>query len=172
MAKKNKMKSGQSTDELYVNNWAHYQNLAFLQPVMTSSSSKNTLKQSNEDLDEIQCTEVEAYSGSKKKLLAEKKVELLTKCTDAKTNSTLIESQGIKRSAFATYVEGKLSGLNKRQRTIAEKIINDVVFELEMSVGNESIDRNIQLFQNVQPFQIQYSNFQNSVGKHSMIRGF
>ena len=30
-----------------------------------------------------------------------------------------------------------------------------------MPVGNESIDRNIQLFQNVQPFQIQYSNFQN-----------
>ena len=63
MAKKNKMKSGQSTDELYVNNWAHYQSLAFLQPVMTSSSSKNTLKQPNEDLDEIQCTEVKAYSG-------------------------------------------------------------------------------------------------------------
>ena len=30
-----------------------------------------------------------------------------------------------------------------------------------MPVGNESIDRNIQLFQNVQPFQIQYSNLQN-----------
>ena len=30
-----------------------------------------------------------------------------------------------------------------------------------MPVGGESIDRNIQLFQNVQPFQIQYSNFQN-----------
>ena len=30
-----------------------------------------------------------------------------------------------------------------------------------MSTGNESIDRNIQPSQNVQPFQIQYSNFQN-----------
>ena len=30
-----------------------------------------------------------------------------------------------------------------------------------MSVGNKSIDPNIQPFQNVQPFQIQYSNFQN-----------
>ena len=161
MAKKNKIKNGQSTDEPYVNNWAHYQSLAFLQPVMTSSSSKNTLKQPNEDLDEIQCTEVKAYSRPKKKLLAEKKVELLTKCTNAKTNSTLIESQGIKRSAFATYVEGKLSGLNKRQRTIAEKIINDALFELEMSVGNESIDPNTQPFQNVQPFQIQYKIFKS-----------
>ena len=30
-----------------------------------------------------------------------------------------------------------------------------------MSVENESVDRNVQLLQNVQPFQIQYSNFQN-----------
>ena len=30
-----------------------------------------------------------------------------------------------------------------------------------MSVGNESIDRNIQPFHNVQRFQIPYSNFQN-----------
>ena len=102
---------------------------------------------------------MKAYSGSKKKSLAEKKIELLTKCTGATTNSTLIESQGIKRSAFATYVEEKLSGPNKLQRTIGEKRTNDVLFE--MSVGNGSIDQNVQLFQNVQPFQIQYSNFQN-----------
>ena len=99
--------------------------------------------------------------GSMKKSLAKKKIELLTNCTDFITNSTLIESQRIKRSAFANYVEEKLFGLNKRQRTLAEKRINDVLFEPEMSVGNESIDQNIQLFQNVQPFQIQYSNFQN-----------
>ena len=47
---------------------------------MKSSNSKNTLKQSN---DEIDCTKVKAYSASKKKSLAEKKIELLTKCTDA-----------------------------------------------------------------------------------------
>ena len=77
----NKTKSGQCTDKLYVSNWKHYQSLAFLQPEMKSSNSKNTLKQSNEDLDEIQCTEVKDYLGSKKKSLAEKKIELLTKCT-------------------------------------------------------------------------------------------
>ena len=96
-----------------------------------------------------------------KKSLAKKKIELLTNCTDFITNSTLIESQRIKRSAFANYVEEKLFGLNKHQRTLAEKRINYVLFQLQMSVGNESIDQNIQLFQNVQPFQIQYSNFQN-----------
>ena len=58
MAKVNKKKSGQSTDELYVSNRAHHQSLAFLQPAMKSSSSKGTLKQSNEDLDETEFTEV------------------------------------------------------------------------------------------------------------------
>ena len=49
--------------------------------------------------------EVKVYSRSKKKPLAEKTIDLLTKSTDAITNSTLIKSQGIKRSAFTTYVE-------------------------------------------------------------------
>ena len=56
MVKVNKTKSGEGIDELYVSNWAHYQNLAFLQPAMTSSRSKNTLKKSNKDLDEVECT--------------------------------------------------------------------------------------------------------------------
>ena len=125
---------------------------------MKSSNSKITLKQSSEDLDEIEYTEMKAYSGSKKNSLAEKTTKLLTKCANAITNSTLIESQGIKSSAFATFVEEKLSGFNKHQRTIAEISINDALFEFEMSVGKESIDQNIQPFQNVQLFQIQYSN--------------
>ena len=81
---------------------------------------------------QIECTVIKAYLGSKKKSLAKRKMELLTKCTDIIANSTLIEPQGTKRSAFANYVEEKLSSLNKRQKTIAEKRINDVSFELEM----------------------------------------
>ena len=49
----------------------------------------------------------------------------------------------MKRSSFATYVEENLSDLNNRQRTIAEKRINDLLFKLELSVRNESIDQNI-----------------------------
>ena len=60
----------------------------------------------------------------------------------------MIESQGIKRFALATYAEEMLSDLDKLQKTIAEKRIIDGLFELEMSVGNESIDRNILPFQN------------------------
>ena len=55
---------------------------------MKSSSSKITLKQPSEDLNEIEYTEVNAYSGSKKKSLAEKRSNYsATKCT-----ATLIES--------------------------------------------------------------------------------
>ena len=139
MLKVNKTRTGQSAGKFYASNWVHYQSLASLQLVMNSSSSKNALKQSNEGLDEIECTVVKTYSRSKKKSFAEKKIELLTKCTDPITDSTLIESQGMKCSALATYVEEKLSSCNKRQRAIAEKRINNVLFELELSVGNESI---------------------------------
>ena len=45
---------------------------------MKSSSSKNTLKQSNKHLDNSDCTEVKAHSRSKKKSSAEKKIKLLT----------------------------------------------------------------------------------------------
>ena len=93
-------------------------------------SSKNTLKESNEDLDEIESTEVKAYSGSKK-TSAEKKIELLTKGTTNDINSTLIESPGIQCSTFTTYVEEKLSGLNKHQRTITKSRTN-VLFELKV----------------------------------------
>ena len=44
VAKMNKTKSGQSTDEIYMNIWVHLQSLVFSQPVMKSTSSKNTLK--------------------------------------------------------------------------------------------------------------------------------
>ena len=50
IAKANKTKSGQCAGKLYVSIWIQYQSMTFLQPVTKSSGSKNTLKQSNEDL--------------------------------------------------------------------------------------------------------------------------
>ena len=44
VAKMNKTKSGQSTDEVYMSIWVHFQSLVFSQHVMKSTSSKNTLK--------------------------------------------------------------------------------------------------------------------------------
>ena len=97
-------------------------------------------KQSNKFLDKIECTEVKIIGDQRKNSIVETKIKLLAKCTNAIKNSALTESQGIRHSSFATYVEEKFSSLNKRQITIAEKRINDVLFELEMPVGNESID--------------------------------
>lgn len=75
---------------------------------------------------------------NKKKTLAEKKLDLLSKCTDAitadsKKTAPDEESPKPKMSAFAVYVDEKLSQLNKRDRRLAEKRISDVLFDIEMA---------------------------------------
>ena len=49
VAKVNKTKSGQSTDELYASSWIHYDRLSFLLPVIKSSKSRDTLKRKNDE---------------------------------------------------------------------------------------------------------------------------
>ena len=136
VAKVNKTKSGQSTDELYASSWIHYDRLSFLLPVIKSSKSRDTLKRKNEEENE----EVEetrfSTPGLKKKTIAERKIELLSKCTEAITKKP-VESADSKHSAFALYVDEKLSQLGKRDRRIAEKRISDVLFEVEMQSERE-----------------------------------
>ena len=130
VAKVNKPKSGQSTDELCASSWIHYDCLSFLLPVIKSSKSRDTLKRKNEEENE----EVEetrfSTPGLKKKTIAERKIELLSKCTEAITKKPV-------ESAFALYVDEKLSQLGKRDRRIAEKRISDVLFEVEMQSERE-----------------------------------
>ena len=136
LAKLNKTKSGQSTDELYASSWIYYDRLSFLLPVIKSSKSRDTLKRKNEEENE----EVEetrfSTPGLKKKTIAERKIELLSKCTEAITKKP-VESADSKHSAFALYVDEKLSQLGKRDRRIAEKRISDVLFEVEMQSERE-----------------------------------
>ena len=131
VAKVNKTKSGQSTDGLYASSWIHYDRLSFLLPVIKSSKSKDTLKRKNEEENE----EVEetrfSTPGLKKKAIAERKIELLSKCTEAITKKP-VESADSKHSAFALYVDEKLSQSGKRHRKNPEKRISDVLFEVEM----------------------------------------
>ena len=143
VAKVNKIKSGQSTDELYASSWIHYDRLSFLLPVIKSSKSRDTLKRKNEEENE----EVEetrfSSPGLKKKTIAERKIELLSRCTEAITKKP-VESADSKHSAFALYVDEKLSQLGKRDRRIAEKRISDVLFEIEMeSEREEPVNRQI-----------------------------
>ena len=110
----NKTKSGQSTDELYVPTGcifkvSQFRNLWWSRQAVEQIPRWNWVHRSKN------------YLGSKKNSLAETKIKLLAKCTNAIKNSALIESQGIRHSSFATYVEEKFSSLNKCQITIAER---------------------------------------------------
>ena len=141
MAKEKSSKSGQSTDELYASKWIHNDKLNSLIPVFGALKSRDTLKRMNLQEDESAEEEV---TPSKSKAIAEKKLDLLSKCTEAITAKASAkqkanESSNQKISAFALYVDEKLSELNKRTRRIAEKRVSDVLFDMEMST-DVSID--------------------------------
>ena len=126
IANVNKIKNGQSTDELHVSSWIRYDRLSFVLPLIKSSKSRDTLKRKNEEENE----EVEetrfSTPGLKKKTIAERKIELLSKCTEAITKKP-VESADSKHSAFALYVDE-----NKRDQRITEKRISDVLFEVQI----------------------------------------
>ena len=131
----NTTKSGQSTDELYKGNWVHYDKVSFLIPVIGAGKSRDTLKRNSLPEDTTE-KEGETTPVPKEKSIAEKKLELLSKCTDAITSKAAVSSEppAQKISNFAVYVDEKLSNLDKRSRRIAEKRISDVLFEAEMSL--------------------------------------
>ena len=125
VAKVNKTKIGQSTDELYASSWIHYDRLSFLLPVIKSSKSGDTLKRNNEEENkEVEETRFSTL-GLKKKTINERKIELLAKCTEAITKKPV-------ESAFVLYVDKKLSQLGKLDRRIPEKRISDALFELKL----------------------------------------
>ena len=140
MAKEKSTRSGQITDELYSSNWIHYDKLAFLVPVIGASKSWDTLKRI--DLQEGEnAKEVGGTLVAKRKTLAEKKLDLLSKCTEANANTKTPlpnDSATTKLSLFSLYVEEKLSQLDKRNRRIAEKRISDILFKIEMSADTSA----------------------------------
>ena len=85
VAKVNKTKSGQSTDELYASSWIHYDRLSFLLHVIKLSKSRDSLKRKNEEQNEEVEEKRFSTPGLKKKTLAKRKIELLSKCTEAIT---------------------------------------------------------------------------------------
>ena len=107
VAKVNKTKSGQSTDELYASSSIHYDRLSFHLPVIKSSKSRDTLKHKNkEENEEVEETRF-SMPGLKKRTIAERKIELLSKCTEAITEKP-VKSADSKDSAVALYVDEKL----------------------------------------------------------------
>ena len=89
-------------------------------PVIKSSKSRDTLKRKNEDENEEVEEKRFSTPGLKNKTMAERNIELLSKCTEAITKKPV-------ESAFAFYVNEKLSQLGKRDRRISEKRNSDVL---------------------------------------------
>ena len=86
---------------------------------------------------------------------SERKIELLSKCTEAITKKP-VESADSKHSAFAIYLDEKLSQLGKRDRRIAENRISDVLLEVEMqSEREEAVNR-----------QMMYASYGNNSYQH------
>ena len=140
LTKERSTKSGQSTDELYSSNWTHFDKLAFLTPVFGASKSRDTLKRmsKNEQDDE---NDRKVTPNKSRKTIAEKKLDLLSKCTEAFTANAKPkpnESPNPKLSAFAVYVDEKLSELKKHDRRIAKKRISDVLFDIEMATDTST----------------------------------
>lgn len=173
-AKETKTKSGQGTDELYESTWVHYKQLSFLLPVIGGSKSKETIRKKrtigseNVDVDDGDETPV-----PKKQTMAEKKLDLLAKCTEA-ISKKKSDNQESKVSNFALYIEEKLNSFDKRKRTIAEKRISDIIFEIEMSSEipmNPAV--NFPVTPTVQNFQNQstpYNSSSASAGYLSMLQ--
>ena len=107
--------------------------ISFLIPVIGAGKSRDTLKRNGLPENATE-KEGETIPVLKKKSIAEKKLELLSKCTDAITFKTAVSSEppSQKISNFAMYVDEKLSNLDKRSRQIVEKRISDVFSEADM----------------------------------------
>ena len=105
--------------------------MSFILPVIKSSKSRDTLKRKiEEENEEVEETRF-STPGLKKKTIADRKIELLSKCTEAITKKP-VESADSNHSAFALCVDEKLSQLGKRNRRITEKRISDMLFRVEM----------------------------------------
>ena len=119
MAKEKYTKSGQSTDELYRCSWIHMDRLQFMRPVIGASKSRDTMTVQVQEEEVEQEEGVTPIKSFKRKSLAEKKLDLLSRCTDAITAGSSKKScpettRNI--SNFALYVNEKLCGFNKRNR--------------------------------------------------------
>ena len=109
----------------------------------------------------------------KKQSIAERKLDLLTKCTEAiatrRADDQVLENPKV--SSFSLYVEEELKNLDKRRRIIAEKHITDVIFGMEMSnyidfypTSCTTTPRNSN--NTAQNFQTQYYNLGSTSGSY------
>ena len=108
--KKPKQKVARVLKKLYVSTWAHYNRLAFLLPVMGHSESRETLRKKkdielendgNNNDDDIGESPVHI---PKTRSIAERKLDLLTKCTEAITTKKTRRAIGERTESLTVLV--------------------------------------------------------------------
>eukprot|EP00112_Aurelia_sp_Birch-Aquarium-sp1_P024659 Seg788.15 transcript_id=Seg788.15/GoldUCD/mRNA.D3Y31 product="hypothetical protein" protein_id=Seg788.15/GoldUCD/D3Y31 len=141
MGKTVKTKSGQSADDLYKSNWAYWDRLQFLQPVMKPGKSRDTFDTCNDDSEQEGRNspdpdpQISVHSTPKisKKAYETKKSELLSTCISV-LKEPVSKPAEKEQCHFSMHIAQKLAQFDRRKRAIAEKRINDIVFELEMII--------------------------------------
>ena len=108
--------------------------LNFFRSVLASSKRFDSIHANQNEIGDkvIEENESRLNRVCKRKTLSERKLDLLSKCTDAITsgsanNKTLEQTV----SHFASYIDEKLKKFDNRTRAIAEKRISNVIFDLE-----------------------------------------
>lgn len=134
--------SSQSSGPIYVSHWVFWDKLKFLQSVMKTSKrndstedfiyhSKNT-PSSNKKTSDTNTVLInlkdETQSKQKKRKLDEAETELQRPYNNAPCNK--VAPQEINHFAF--HIAAKLNLMSRQQRIMAEKKINDIIFEVEM----------------------------------------
>ena len=178
IAKSKSTKSGQAVTDSYKSNWIYWEKLQFLAAVMQAGKSKDNMPPrtitspqhgSDESLASLQDQPAESlYDGDENSPLVTKqrtappktarkcdtelkKQELLSTCIQVLREPIMPPPQA-RESAFSIYIAEKLSQFDRRTRTIAEKRISDIIFDLEMN------DQSAQF----QPIMHQYQHHQAS----------
>ena len=142
LAKESKTKSSQSTDDVYESSWPFMEKMRFVKRVKKTARSTSILKFSDPQLvikgesereDEAQndslnsdCNRSLVKKNAKRKCVnpTEQKQKLMAKCID------VLDRPKDAGDPFVLYVSQQLKNLDKRRRLLAEKRINDILFEL------------------------------------------
>ena len=146
LSKMAKTKSGQSADELYQSTWAHFDRLKFLHPVVKPGKSKDTLDPYYEDSQREIIGNEDSSSESmqitsctpkvSKRIYEARRNELIASCINVMKeplHSTKDTGNEQQQCQFSLYISHKLSQFDKKKRALAEKRINDIIFDIEMS---------------------------------------
>lgn len=147
LAKESKTKSGQSADEVFESSWSYMGKMRFVEQVKKTAKSTSTLKISTQELDDDKEVESEQEDETpdkksvketiptkrKRAYQAEQKQKLIEKCIDVldRPKNPVKEHETKACEPFASYVSEQLKTLDKRRRLLAEKKINDILFELQ-----------------------------------------